>query len=291
MGLNPYLAVIIAATIGGFNGVIVKWANLGPIETTFIRLAVPTILLFIYLKSKNTKIIKGNWQLMFLASFFNTIRLILYYLAFLYTSVGNAIIILFSWPIFAAIWNIIWLKQKRDKKSIALILVAFVGIIFMYINKDISFSNKDYLGMIVMLGSAIVYSFVVTAFKKESNYYTEAENIFYQNVVGAILIIPVLIFTGMKTLSIAPVTVTILYQGIITGVLAFLLFFYGLKRLKMNHYSLFSYWEVPASIIAAIIFLGEKLTWNMTIGGLLIVASGLGLLISKNKLTSEYVNS
>jgi len=290
MSFSPYLAVILAATIGGLNGVVTKWADLGTLETTFIRLSVPTLILFVYLKWKKIKIIKGNYHLMTMASLLNAIRLVLYYLAFLYTSVANGVIILFSWPIFAAIWDIILLKQKRDKKSIALILIAFVGIIIMYINKDISFTNKDYVGMLAMLGSAIIYSFVAIIFKKESNYYTEAEQVFYQNFAGVIIILPIILITGVKSFSLAPVAVTIIFQGFITGVGAFLLFFYGLKRLKMNHYSLFSYWEVPASILAAIILIHEKLTWNMVVGGLLIIATGLGLLIYKNKTKPEFAN-
>jgi drug/metabolite transporter (DMT)-like permease len=52
MKFSPFLAVIIAATLGGFSGVFFKWIDLPATTLTFFRVAVPTAVLFLYLKGK-----------------------------------------------------------------------------------------------------------------------------------------------------------------------------------------------------------------------------------------------
>ena len=218
---------------------------------------------------------------MLIASGLNAARMFLYFFAYLYTSIGNAVIILFTWPIFATIFSAVFLKEKVSKKTASLIGVAFLGIIIMYMNKEISFGNKDFIGTAAMLLSAIIFSITAVIFKKELKNYTKTETIFYQNLVGAIVFLP-FIFINKPIPTIAQTGVASLY-GFLVGIVAFLLFFFALKKLKMSHYSLFTYWEVPAALIFSAIFFKEVITLNMIIGGGFILVAGL--LLRKEKST------
>lgn len=61
MKLNPYLAIIIAATIGGSSGVFIKLLDLPATTITFFRMAVPVIVLLAYLKYKGITFF--SWKL------------------------------------------------------------------------------------------------------------------------------------------------------------------------------------------------------------------------------------
>mgnify|MGYP001618022641 FL=1 len=281
MKLNPYLAIIFAATIGGSSGVFIKLLNLTSTSITFFRVFIPVILLLAYFSWKKIKLFQGNYKIMLIASGLNAARMFLYFFAYLYTSIGNAVIILFTWPIFATIFSAVFLKEKVSKKTASLIGVAFLGIIIMYMNKEISFGNKDFIGTAAMLLSAIIFSITAVIFKKELKNYTKTETIFYQNLVGAIVFLP-FIFINKPIPTIAQTGVASLY-GFLVGIVAFLLFFFALKKLKMSHYSLFTYWEVPAALIFSAIFFKEVITLNMIIGGGLILVAGL--LLRKEKST------
>ena len=281
MKLNPYLAIIFAATIGGSSGVFIKLLNLTSTSITFFRVFIPVILLLAYFSWKKIKLFQGNYKIMLIASGLNAARMFLYFFAYLYTSIGNAVIILFTWPIFATIFRAVFLKEKVSKKTASLIGVAFLGIIIMYMNKEISFGNKDFIGTAAMLLSAIIFSITAVIFKKELKNYTKTETIFYQNLVGAIVFLP-FIFINKPIPTIAQTAVASLY-GFLVGIVAFLLFFFALKKLKMSHYSLFTYWEVPAALIFSAIFFKEVITLNMIIGGGLILVAGL--LLRKEKST------
>jgi drug/metabolite transporter (DMT)-like permease len=283
MKLNPYLAVIFAATIGGSSGVFIKLLNLPSTSITFFRVFIPVAILLVYFGWKKIKLFQGNYKIMLIASGLNAARMFLYMFAYLYTSIGNAVILLFTWPIFATIFGAIFLKEKVSKRTASLIGLAFLGIVIMYSNKEISFGSNDFLGMGAMLLSAIIFSITAVIFKKELKNYSKTETIFYQNLLGAIVFLP-FIFINKPLPTLTQTSFASIYAFLV-GIIGFLLFFYALKKLKMSHYSLFTYWEVPAALIFGVIFFKEVITLNMIFGGALIIVAGL--LLRKEKPTVQ----
>lgn len=281
MKLNPYVAILLAASIGGANGLFIKGLSLPATSVAFFRTFVPTIILVGYFMFKKIKVFQGDYKVMLVGSLFNAARLFLFIVGFLYTSIGNGIIIFFSWPIFATIFGIFILKEKVSKKTFVLLSFAFLGLILMYVNKGISFGSKDFIGMSAMLLSAVLFALTMIIFKKESDKYSRKETIFYQNIVGAVVFLP-FIFINMPLPSLEQYSLGLFY-GFIIGIVSYLLFFFALKRMKMSHYSLLTYWEVPAALAFGVLFFGEVVTWNMILGGGMILLAGVLLRKEKRK--------
>ncbi len=271
MTSNPYFEIILAGIIWGLSGVFVKILPLPATTITFFRLAIPTIILLIYLRIKKTPIFTGNNKPLLIASTLNAVRVFLYTIGFIFTTIGNGVIILYTWPIFTTILSIFYLKEKVQKKTFLLLFIAFIGIIVIYSNHRFSFSNKDFIGMTAMLLSSLIYTITIIIFKKELPKYTPIETIFYQNVVGAIIFLPFLFFN--KPFPTLPQASIGIIYGIIIGIIGFILFFAGLKKLKTSTASSLTYIEVVSAIIFGIIIFKETLTWNMIAGGLLIITS------------------
>ncbi len=269
--LNPYLEVILAGILWGTSGIFIKILNLPPTTISFFRLAIPALILRIYFLIKKKKLKYSNNKLMLLASSLNAIRVFFYFVGFTLTSIGNAVIILYTWPIFATILSIIFLKEQISKKNILLLSTAFIGIILIYLNKEISFANKDFLGMSSMLLSAIIYSSTIVIFKKESLTHSKFEIIFYQNLTGAILFLPFIII-NRPIPTLPKISIATIY-AILIGLVGYTLFFSALKKIKTFTASMLSYTEVISGIIFGIIIFKEILTLNMIIGGILIIMS------------------
>jgi len=279
--MKPYLAVILAASFGGFVGVLAKWTQVPALTASFMRLIIPATVLFIYLKLiKKQKLLKPNWKWMSLGSLLNAVRIFFYFLAWLYIPVSKGIILLYLFPIFFTAFGMIFLKEKLNLKTALLILLAFVGTFLVYYQPNLNFSSKETIGALAMLAEAIIFSLAMIIFKKQGTQYSEVETVFWQNIVGGLALIPIIIFTGLNA-PIKNVLTIGLYTGVITGLIGFLLFFYGLKRLKTSHYSLMTYFEVVAGMIFAVWFLKETLTFNMAFGDLMIIAAGIGLILLK----------
>jgi drug/metabolite transporter (DMT)-like permease len=158
--------------------------------------------------------------------------------------------------------------------------LAFLGIIFVYFNQELSFANKDFLGMTAMIGSTLIYSVVVTIFKKESLKYTKLQSVFYQNLVGAVIFLPFL-FLNKPIPTPAQAGLTSFYV-ILIGIIGFSLFFSALKKIKLSTASSLCYVEVVSAILFGIIIFKEILTWNMMVGGILIILSTVLLKKDKN---------
>jgi len=65
--------------------------------------------------------------------------------------------------------------------------------------------------------------------------------------------------------------------GVFAGIIAFYLFFVGLKKLSIVNYSVLAYFEIIAASVFGIWFFEEKLGWNIALGSVLIISAGLTL--------------
>ena len=267
----PYLAVFCAAIMAGSSGIFVKYMDIPATSMSFIRTAVPALILGWLMYKRSTPFFRGNYPLMLAASLLNAARMFLFFTAYIYTTIGNAVIITFTWPIFVTIFSMVFLKEQVSRRNIILLGVAFLGILFVYANGDLSLGDGDFIGMSAALGTAIVYASSVVIFKREAGNYSRTEMIFYQNFLGAFIFLPFILINrpwpGVSDIAIAS------SHAIFLGIGAFSLFFYGLQRLKASTASAIAYIEIVSAVSFGIFWMGEDFKWNMAVGGALIVLS------------------
>ena len=272
MKLSPHLEVIIAATIWSTHGIFVKSLDLAPTTISFFRVAIPTLVLLIYFRFKKSKLIDvDNKALMLFASFLFAIKTLLTVLGFQLAPISTVILVAYTWPIFATIFSRIILKEKLVARNIYLLLMAFVGIIFIFFNQTISFENLEFLGLFFMLLVAILHAIVIVIFKKESDKNSKYTTIFYQNFIGFLIFLPFLFINKpMPTLVQTGIGIT---YGAVIGLLGFLFFFSALKKINASTASHLAYFEVVGAVLFGILLFHETLTWNVVVGGLLIIVS------------------
>lgn len=269
MQFNPYTEVIFAGIIWGTAGIFVKMLALPSATLTFFRLAVPTLVLTIYLSWKHVPLRKAANKILLFASLLNAVRMFLYFLAYTLTSIGNAVILLYTWPVFAVVLSAIFLKEKITGKKCFLLLLALMGIIMMFSNQTFSFKRNDIIGMLSMLLSSLLYAATVPIFKKQLTHSSKPEIIFYQNIVGAAVFFPFLLINKpFPTISQSAVAS---FYSLFIGLIGFLLFFSGLQKMKASTASLLSYSEPISAIVLGAMIFKEGITLNMIVGGSIIL--------------------
>lgn len=274
-------ALIIASIIAGFNGIMIKaMESMTAGSIAFIRATIPSILLLAWIFQTKTNIFRGNTKKMLGASFINAGRIYLYLMAFIYTTIGNAIILFYSWPIFVSLLGIFFLKEKVSRKQILLLLTAFTGLIIAYSGKSFSFEDKDFVGMLAAIFASIGYAITVVIFKSESDNYHRNEIIFFQNLAGIFVFLP-FFFSNYPVAELSDIGVAFLY-ALLIGIGVYSLFFYGLKHLKASTASSMMYLEVVSALIVSALILNESLSVNMVVGGSLILLSSF-LVTNLNK--------
>lgn len=284
MKRSPGVRVIAAAVVWGSSGVFVKLLGLPPTTLTFFRLAVPTAAIAGYFltgcslpgrrRPGRLSLPKLNAAVI-TASCLNAIRMFLYITAFTMTGVGNAVVMLYTWPVWATLLGVLFLKERLRPLNILLLGTAVIGIGVVYMRSDFTFADRDFIGMSAMLLSAFIYALTVVIFKKELSRYTGLEVTFFQNMVGTLVFFPFLLLNRPLPAP-GQAGFAVIYAGLI-GLFGYILFFSALKRMDASRASHLSYIEVLSGICFGALVLSERVTWNIVAGGALIVVSLLFL--------------
>ncbi|MEM8901543.1 MAG: DMT family transporter, partial [Bacteroidota bacterium] len=272
---KPFWAIIAASIIAGTSGIFIKYVQLPPTSFAFFRVSIPLLVVMVIMISWRIPFFRGNYKYMLGISLINSARMFFFFLTYLLTSVGNAVVALYTWPIFATMFSVWFLGESISRRQVLLILLASLGVVVVSLNKEFSFSTSDLLGIGSALATASLYAGTVVMFKKEMDNYQWPELIFYQNIVSFVVFLPFILFTrpfpNIEQISLASV------QAVLIGLGVFGLFFYGLRHLKASQASLLSYLEIVSAIILAFLILDEDITPNLMVGGGMIIASTLFL--------------
>lgn len=270
--MNPYIQILLATIIWGTSGVYTKLIGLPSLTLSAIRMMAPAAILLIYLiYSKQIFSVRRLNKWLILASFINIVRVIMYFIGFKYTSIGKAVVLLYTWPIFVSIGAVLHLKEKISYKMMGLISLAFLGTIILEGPSLFSRSNTHIVGDIAMLISALCSAITVLIFKAKSHGLSHTQKVFYQNVIGALVSIPFipLLFANQPPMQIG---IAILYASL-AGVLGYYLFFSALSKIPSSRASSLAYFEVVTTIIFGFLILSEPITWTMILGGSMIFIS------------------
>jgi drug/metabolite transporter (DMT)-like permease len=270
---HPYTEVLLAILIMGSSGAFIKWLALPPLLLSFFRLAVPAVLLFGYFSLRRVNLFRYPVRLMLIGSVLNAARIFLFINSYSYTSIANAVIILYTWPVFATLLSMVFLKEPVPRRNLFLLLLPILGILLMFINQPFSTENDDFIGMSSMLLSAMIYSSTIIIFKKESHKYSGFETVFFQNLAGGFIFLPFFLDGGMEIGWTRAASVFAF--AVMVGVVAFGLFFSALKKIRASTISFLTYLEVLVATSFGVILFDEILSWNIIAGGSLIIISTL----------------
>jgi drug/metabolite transporter (DMT)-like permease len=267
----PVLAVLTAAALGASSGLYIKGLAFSGLAISSLRMTVP-FLLTLPSAAKHGLLLgrPGMRGRLLVASALNALRLYLYILAYKLTTIGNAVVLLYLWPIFSLVIDSIRLKEPLSVSKLATLVLATGGVVVMNLHRNFSLAGPDLIGSACMIASALIYASTNFIFKEALVVMSEVDTLYFQNAIGALVFLPFLI-TEIPQVPIAHLGIGVVY-GVVVGLIGFGLFFAGMKRLPMFQYSVLSYSEVPFGLLLGIVFLGEKMMVNQAIGIVLIVA-------------------
>lgn len=119
-----------ASVIFGTTGIFVKYIDLPPTSIAFFRLVVPTVLVGLWMwHSQKVFWKKGDVKTLLTLSVLNALRMYLYFVGFTMTSVGNAVVALYTSPIFAMLFAVWLLGEKMNKVKYLSIVLAICGLL------------------------------------------------------------------------------------------------------------------------------------------------------------------
>ena len=184
------------------------------------------------------------------------------------------------WPITLVILSIILLRQRITFKSIAALMIAFTGVVIISTKGSfVSFKDSDPLGIILALGSSIIWAFYWIYNTKDKR--DETSKLFLNFCFGLIYILTInLLSTDMKLPSTSGL-VGSAYIGLFEMGITFVLWLTALRLSTTTaQVSILIYLSPAMSLIFIWLVLKESIHPATIIGFVLIV---MGIVIQQKK--------
>ncbi|NQU16541.1 MAG: DMT family transporter [Candidatus Saganbacteria bacterium] len=260
--------MLIAAILFGVMAFLVKILShtISPEEIVFFRFFLGALSILFFVIIRFAKLRFNNKRLLVFRGIIGSVAIVFFFKAIKLIPVSDAVVLQFSYPIFATVFAAIFLDEKLKLSSVIAMFVAFVGIVFISSPVFIQF-NIGYVHGIaaaVFAGAAIV---ATRRLRRTENAWSITFSLmFFGTIVGFIV--------SMGKIAIPSPNGFFLLMGMVAvATVAQLLLNYSYKYCDVAHGTIISMLTVPVTVLLAVIFLDEYITINFAIGSVLILGS------------------
>lgn len=280
--IKGYLLIAAAALIWGTNGIFSRFIDLPTPVMLFYRYLIGFVILFFYLFKRDGKITypKVNLKGIITLGVFNTLLSLTGFYAFINTSIANAEILLYTYPVYVLILSPFILKEKIERSTVPVLIIAFLGLILLVISGGMTSGGNNIGGIVSGFVAGIFFALYVLSAKKVSHNLDVMLMNCYQQAVTVIILLP---FLFIFTYHLDSKNIFLLFMiGLFHSAIAASLYFSGIKIVKAQHVGIISYLEPLSGVVFAALLLHEIPGILTLLGGVLILFSGYRLVTAKN---------
>jgi drug/metabolite transporter (DMT)-like permease len=279
----PYIFGTIMAVIFGFSFLFSKNALdvIGVFDLLFLRFLTAAVTMTILKIFGIIKIdLKGKpiKPLILVAVFQPVLYFTMENTGLKYTASSQAGIMMAFIPVLVTLLAWIVLKEEVTKYQIAFIIVSVSGVLLTAIGSGNLSEGGELKGILFILCAVASASLYNIFSRKASKTFTPYEITFFMMWVGTLVFGTVFVVQGLSRGEINifhrltfPAVISILYLGILSSVVAFLLSNYNLSKLKASQSSVFANLTTVVSVIAGITIRNESFGALKIIGAIMII--------------------
>lgn len=280
---SGYSLVLVAATLWGTLGIFYKYlasnTYLSPVEIVFWRALIASIFTFIYLIfwRRSELVIQRKDLNIFLA--IGIVGIAGFYAVYIYaiTTVGMGVasVLLYSAPIWVALFGVIFQGEQINKQKWLALLLALTGIILIGGIYNIDQIRLGSLGLAAGLGAGLGYAAYIILNKKasQSGYSTWTVNAFGLGIGALVLLIFQEPIELMQTITNPSAIIWLILLGIIPTLGGGLAFYSGLQKIPAVNASIVATFEPVVAIILGWLIFSEILDLPQILGVIFIIGS------------------
>ena len=276
------LAVHAAVLIFGFTALFSKLLSLPALDITFYRSIVAFIVIALYVAYKKQSFLLNHSKDYLMAALLGTLlatHWVTYFYAMQISSVAVGVIALYTYPVITVFLEPLFHGEKPHIADIVSSIAVLFGIYL--IVPDFSLDNSVALGVASGVFSALMMSLRNIMQRRYFSSYSASQALLYQSAVVALVLFS---FMDIDLASIEDEQwYLLLLLGIVFTALPHTLFAHGLLHMKAKTASLIACVQVVYASIFAAVLLGEWLSLNVIIGGLIVVSAAMYESLPKKK--------
>lgn len=270
-------AVLIFGTVGIFR----RFIPFSSAFLAFSRGILGGLFLLLYMKLKGKTCARLPWPVLgrlALTGAVMGLNWILLFEAYNYTTVGIATLCYYMQPTIVILLSPLLFNERLTLRKILCALVALAGMVLVsgVLDQPPDVRAANLPGILLGLGAALFYAFVVIMNKKTSGIDAYPRTT-VQLLSAGLAMVPYLLFTkqsGSAPVSVAAI-VLLLIVGLVHTGLAYILYFGSMKGLKAQSIALLSYIDPVAALLFSALFLGETLSGSGMLGAIFIIGSAI----------------
>ncbi len=266
------LGLLLATFFISTSGVLGRYIAMLPEVSIFFRAAFAMVILYVFLKLKKESLSlksKKHISPFVIAGIFMGIHWITYFYALKLSNVAIGMLSLYTFPVFIAFLEPVFLKVKFNPIYIVLGVLVLLGLYIL--SPEFSFGNTTVQGMVFGIVSALCYAFRILILKRYVSQYNGVVLMLYQTVIITICLSPVLFLRDIS--GVVEQLPYLLLLAFLTTAIGHSLMVYSLQFFSASTTSIISSVQPIFGIILALIFLNEIPKINTLLGGGLILAT------------------
>ena len=161
--MNGRLKVAVAMLIWGSVGIFARFSGLSGLGVAFFRVSLGTLLLLPFLWKRLPallKVVKEHPLSVLLLGTALALNWVFLFTAFNCTTIANAVLVYYTAPVLATLISWRFLGENLTRKRIALLGIAFVGLLIVFSDQKASLENRGFLGVLFAFIAAFFYALI-----------------------------------------------------------------------------------------------------------------------------------
>ena len=278
--LTGYGLVAACFILVGFSGALVSWANAPAsvlLVLRFVIAAVVLTLVFARRRPFRAFLRRDLWPKLLLIGPLDAGSLLCYFFAIRATSVAAATFFLFMQPVWVALLAPRLLKTPTEKVVYLSLGVALGGLCVIIVPALGGGATVSAVGVAVGLAAGVLYAFFQLLVKSLTDDLPSTTIVTVECTLDAIVILPLALWQvfAVGTTLTGRDLVAAAVLGLVCTAVAYTLWVEGVARIRVQHSAILGFLTPVVAPLFAWALLGQGITLATAVGGCLIVAAGV----------------
>jgi RarD protein len=283
---SVYLVLLVQSFFASGTHLVAKVAarDVEPFTLTLVRslIAASAISLLLLIRGRFPRIRREDWPLvLFLAFLAIPLNQFLFLFGIASTTPSNAALLYATTPILVVLFSRWLLGERLTRKKTIGVGLGFLGVAIVILERGVDASSEYVHGNLIIYVAVIAWGLYTVLGKRLITQYGPIDASAITLLTGTLMFLPIGILPALRfdygSMS-GWTWAQILYLGLITSVVAYLLWYYALARVEAGKVALFANLQPILTTVMAVALLGQEITLQFVFGGILAI---LGVVIAQ----------
>ncbi len=277
--MNVYIVILIQTLLGGATHIAAKSVavDVDAVTLTFLRsvVSIAGLAPVVLVRRRRLKIDKQDWKRLFGLGVLGTGNQLIYMYGIHFTTAANGALLYATTPVVVLILSNIFLHECITTSKALGIILAFIGVSIVVFEKGISLTSDYTYGNLVVLIAVVAWALFTVFGKSMVIKYGALNTTSVAAFIGGAMLFPFGIMASSRfdfALLNTSDWLGILYLGVGTSIVSYLLWYYALRRIDASRLAVFANGQPIVAALLSVIFLQYTITGAFILGGTVTVA-------------------